>query len=326
MKILLTGATGYIGSTILKMLSEQPVQVVALCRDSGIVPPYKNTTTVACDLTKPDSLDKFLWDCDHVIHNAGYAKMYSSDPSKFYKLNVEGTRFLLERSIELEITKLIHVSTCGVTGYLSDLLVNELMPRMTPFTTDYDMSKSIGEHLVLQYALRGLPVNIVRLPRVYGPGNLTLGGSLTRFIKRSRDRGWNIIPGDGSSIGSYAFSEDVANGIFKALSYGKQGAIYNLGGANVSYNTLFDILSFVSGKQIKTFRIKGSLLNTAAYLIECQNKYLNTNYSLTRALASKLNSNNSIDSSAAKSELGYQITDLDTGFLKTLKWLDHEKY
>jgi nucleoside-diphosphate-sugar epimerase len=326
MKILLTGASGYIGSTILQQLAKKQIEVVALCHNKTSLPLFPGVQKVYGDITDENTIDNALWNCDYVIHNAAFAKMSCIDTSLFYEINIKGTQVILDKCKQAQVKKVVHVSTAGVTGSSNSIVVDEKMPRMTPFTNHYDCSKAITESMVFQYAIDGLPACITRLPRVYGPGTTSLSSFLTKLIKKFINGKWHFIPGDGSAIGSYTFSEDVAKGIISAITNGKPGSVYNLGGINATYNTFFDTLKFVSGKNNKLINVPAFILYNSAALNEMFNKAAGIPSGFTKPIVHKLISDNPINSNKAIKELNYKITSLEEGLFKTIKWLNHEKF
>lgn len=125
--------------------------------------------------------------CRQVYHTAAKVGVWASDPSVFYKVNVEGTRNVLDAALQCGVEKTVFTSTCGVIGPACDKPMEENDPRNIDFEIDYDLSKK-GEDLVLQYAKEGMNAFVVSPAKIYGPGNishsLTANAIIDKFIKK----------------------------------------------------------------------------------------------------------------------------------------------
>ena len=124
------------------------------------------------------------------------------------------------------------------------------MPRSTPrFFTEYEESKAVAEREALELASRGLPVVIVHPTRVYGPGPLTEGNSVSLMIDQY-DRGrFPALLDGGGNVGNYAFVDDVVEGHLLAMEKGRVGERYLLGGENVSLKGLFSLVDELTDRK-----------------------------------------------------------------------------
>ena len=126
MNILVTGATGFIGSNLTEELVSQGHIVHILSRDpsKGSMFDHKNITFFVGDITNKKSVAKAMAGCNRVFNLAAYAKVWSSDKKHYYHQNVEGTRHVIEAALETGIKTVLIVSTAGVLGPSTDHPVN----------------------------------------------------------------------------------------------------------------------------------------------------------------------------------------------------------
>lgn len=212
------------------------------------------------DILERESIENAMQSCEYVYHLAAYGKGWSKDPQKYFEVNVQGTKNILDAAIKLGVKKVVVTSTAGVFGPSKETPVNEESIRTVDFFNEYESSKSIAEEEIQHYISKGLDVVIVNPSRVYGPGLIGESNSVSKLIERYIKGKWHLIPGNGETIGNYVFIDDVRNGHLLAMSKGLIGEKYILGGENVSYNEFFDTLIKVSQKKYKLFKAPLSLM------------------------------------------------------------------
>jgi nucleoside-diphosphate-sugar epimerase len=212
MKILMTGASGFLGGIMKRTLETHDIITV------GRHP----SDNIPCDLSL--AIPRLV-ESDIVVHAAGKAHVIPKDRSEeqaFFDVNLEGTKNLLKGISKLESapTGFVFISTVAVYGVETGALISEDHPMMG--NTPYALSKIKAEQEVLSWgASSGVPVAILRLPLVVGPdapGNL---GAMVRHLRR----GTYLRIGDGAARRSMVLAEDVAR-LIPSLK-GKTG-IYNL--------------------------------------------------------------------------------------------------
>src|SRR6476469_3271133 len=113
MKIFITGATGYIGNNLAKRLASEGHIVHALCRSANksLLLQHSNIKIFDGDISDVASVEKAMQGCEQVYHLAAYARVWAKDPSVFFKLNVEGTKHVLEAARKLVINDIVFTST-----------------------------------------------------------------------------------------------------------------------------------------------------------------------------------------------------------------------
>jgi nucleoside-diphosphate-sugar epimerase len=328
MKVFITGATGFIGQKLIQAAIDKGFFVHALVRDdcSTQLLHHERIHYFKGDITNYDTVLKSMKDCDSVIHAAGITQLWHHDRTIFYRVNVGGTKNILEAACFHNVKRFVYTSTCGVLGPSYGNPVGEEDPRITPFENDYEISKHCAEELVKEYLRRGLFTVIVALPRVYGPGLLTGGNPISKLIGNTIKRGIGFVPDAKQIIGNYAFIDDVVEGHFLALQKGLGGEKYNLGGENHSYKEFFDNVRKLSPRKIRLITIPKFLLKIAGNLIYTKSLLTKTHNHLTPKTVNRLYQNRAVNCDKAVRQLGYRITPFETGIQQTIQFLKTRNY
>jgi nucleoside-diphosphate-sugar epimerase len=328
MRLFISGTTGYIGQKLMEAALKKGYTVHALVRSLPVVPMtvQKNLQYFKGDVTDYDSVTKAMEGCDAVIHTAGITQLWHHDRTVFYRVNVGGTRNVLEAASYHNVKKLVYTSTCGVLGPSLHDPVAEEDPRITPFENDYEISKHCAEELVKEFSRRGLFAVIVSLPRVYGPGLLTQGNPISKLIGDIIKRRIGFMPDAKDVVGNYAFIDDVIEGHFLALQKGLGGEKYNLGGENYSYDEFFAKIKKASPKKIWLLAIPKFVLKFSCGLIYARTLVTRTHSHFTPKVVDRLYQNRAVSCQKAIRQLGYQITPLDSGILQTIHFLKSKNY
>lgn len=326
MKIFVTGATGYIGHKLVLAAASKGFTVHALVRNS-LSPhliKHERINYFKGDVTDYNSVLGAAESCDAVMHAAGVTQLWHRDRSIFYRINVGGTRNVLEAACFHNVKKFLYTSTCGVLGPSFKYPVSEEDPRITPFENDYEISKHCAEELVKEYSRRGLFSIIVALPRVYGPGLLTNGNPVSKLIAATIKRKIGFVPDAKKIVGNYAFIDDVVEGHFLALQKGLGGEKYNLGGENHSYEEFFDNIRKVSEEKIMFITVPKFFLKVASKFTYSASILTGKHTHLTPGIIDRLYQNRAVSCEKAIRQLGYHITPLENGIQQTIQFLKTE--
>ncbi len=327
MKILVTGATGFIGIHLCRELARRGFIVNALYRSEGKAGhiKHKNIHLFKGDVTDTLSIRKAINECDFVFHLAACAQVWSKDPGLFYEINYTGTLNVLNEAEKAGIKKIVVTSTAGVFGPSDGKMVDENTKRQTEYFTLYEKTKAKAEELILNRTAKGMNVVIVNPTRVYGPGLLNISNSVTRIVKLYTEGKFRFLPGNGKSIGNYVFIGDVVAGHILALEKGVAGERYILGGENISYTGFFKVLAEMTGKSYMLFRFPLNLMLFVSFIMLILARSFGIKPLITPGLVRKYNYNWVLSSNKAQSELGYKITPLKSGITETLKFIYAEK-
>jgi nucleoside-diphosphate-sugar epimerase len=227
-RVLVTGATGFIGGRVVARLLSQGAHVRALVRN-----PEKARALVSAgaevvlgDLSKPENLREVVGGCDAVVHLAGVLNEFK--PLEYFRtVNVAGTRALAEAALDSGVKRFLHASSIVVYGPVGR--IDERSPRR-PAAIPYCLTKAEAQTVVEQLAReRGLPVIIVQPSQVYGPGDETWTLGPMRLLKA----GLVVLPSHGRALLQPIYVEDLVDGILLALERGRTGESYLLCGARI---------------------------------------------------------------------------------------------
>jgi farnesol dehydrogenase len=323
MKALVTGATGFLGINLCHELVKRGYKVNALYRSETKAAFLKHKSIKLCkgDITDIKSIQAAIEGCDYVFHMAAYAEVWSKNPDTFYKINYAGVQNILDVAEKAGVKKLVITSTAGVFGPSGNDTVNENTRRQVGYFSMYEKTKAEAEELILTRAAEGLNVVIVNPTRIYGPGLMSTGNSVTKIIKLYTDGKFRFLPGNGKSIGNYVFVDDVVNGHILALKKGISGEKYILGGENISYADFFKILAEISGKKYVLFRFPLYLMLIISFFMLLVAGIFSVKPLITPGWVRKYNYNWVMSSNKAREKLGYEITPLRTGIAKTINFL-----
>ena len=322
--IFVTGATGFIGERLCLKLASENHLVKALVRNPDKSPLLKenaNITLVKGDLGDYESLVAASSGCEYAYHIAGFVEPWHRDESMFYKINVDGTRNVLDACISNGLEKLVFTSTAGVFGPSGGSKVTEKTERVLPLTTHYEKSKEQAEKLVREYHDKGLEVVIVNPTRVFGEGLLSKSNAATQLIDRYSRGKWRILPGTGKKLGNYVHVDDVVEGHTRAMEFGRSGENYLLGGDSVSYSGFFDTIADHSGQKHWMIPLSNRIIIAISYVELWKANIFKIPPLITPGFAKKYLYDWDNDSSKAIEELGYSPRSLSEGVKLTLNWL-----
>ena len=329
MKVFVTGATGYIGSALALSLLEAGHEVAALARsrDRGAFLEARGARIVQGDLGDQESLDRLCEGTEAGFHLAGWVKA-SGSPSDYEEANVAGARRVFEAALRAGVRRVVFTSSAGVLGpALDGEPVTEDSPRRIGFLNDYERTKAEAETLVPGFLHGGLEIVTVNPTRVFG---CPVGPDLppyTAMIDRYLRGKFLLIPGDGRSLGNYAFLDDVIEGHRAALDRGEPGRRYLLGGHDLSYREFFAALARASGVERRLPTVPAAILYTAAGLAGAVARVTGGRPLLTPSWVKRFLYDWKVSSARAQGELGYRITPPDAALDLTVRGLrEREKY
>jgi len=323
MKVLVTGATGYVGHQLALILANRGNSVHILVRNTSSpnIPRHDNITVFAGDITDPASIRAAMDGCVEVYHTAGVVKMFAKDPAVFYEVNVVGTNNLLTESLALGVKGFVFTSSCSVMGSSELRPQTENDPRTTGFDNDYEFTKFLGENLVKEYADKGLFTTIVSLSKVYGPGIETHPISVNLVIDKFIKGKLTFIPKPGKLVTNYCFIDDVVEGHILAMAKGIAGERYILGGENISYSDLFRSIRSLSGSKARVIEAPRMFVHLWALMQWMQFKMTGKEPFVTAKSIHHIFCNRTFNSGKAIDQLGYRLTPLHEGLKQTIHFL-----
>jgi dihydroflavonol-4-reductase len=242
-----TGATGFLGSHVARVLAEQGAQLRLLVRPSSDLRNIAdlNAERVEGDLRDPASIEKALAGCDALFHVAADYRLWVRDPEQMYRSNVEGTHGLIEAARKQGVRRVIYTSSVATMGFGSNgTLADESSPvSLTDMIGPYKRSKFMAEQVAFEAARSGVDVVVVNPTTPIGERDLKptpTGRIVVDFLKRKFpayvDTGLNLVD-----------ATECARGHVQALEKGKAGERYILGGQNLTLKQILDRLGAITG-------------------------------------------------------------------------------
>lgn len=267
-KALVTGATGFIGASIVRALLRHGCRVAVLARPQSDRRNLEglDIEVVDGDLREPWSVKKALRGCDTLFHAAADYRLWTACPKEMYDVNVGGTKTVLEAALHEGLEKVIYTSSVGTLGNTGNGIPgNETTPvTYAEMVGDYKKSKFLAEREAETFVARGLPLVIVNPSTPVGimdikptPTGKIIVDFLNRKMPAYLDTGLNIID-----------VEDCAHGHILAARHGRIGEKYILGNENLTLRQIFTLLGEISDLPAPRVRLPYLPILAAAYANE----------------------------------------------------------
>ena len=260
--VLVTGASGFLGWHVARVLFDRGYPVRALVRNSSPVDGL-DVELVQGDLRDRASVERAAAGCSLVFHVAADYRLWAADPGELYRSNVEGTRNVMEAARNAGVERVVYTSTVGCIGIPHGGIGDETQPvTLEDMTGAYKRSKFLAEQVVMEYARAGLPVVIVNPTAPVGEHDVKptptgkivmdyLNGGMPAFI----DTGLNIVD-----------ARDTAEGHLLACERGRVGERYILGSENLTLAQILERLAAITGRQAPRLRLPYAVAYGAAAL------------------------------------------------------------
>ncbi len=322
MTILVTGATGFVGSTITRLLYEEGESVRVLARPNSDRRNLENLDVeiIEGDLNDAVSLKRAVKDCSSLYHVAADYRLWIPEPDGIYKTNVEGSRSLLLAAAEAGVERMIYTSSVATLGINSDGTPSD---EDTPVSLEnmighYKRSKYLAEQVVQELIDKeGLPVVIVNPSTPIGPGDIkptptgrmildAVNGKTPAYV----DTGLNLV-----------HVEDVAKGHLLAFEKGQIGQRYILGGEDMSLKKILTMIAKLTDQNPPRIKLPHSFVMPIAYISEAWAKF--TNGTEPRATVDGVRMSRKkmyFSSDKAKQELGYQYRSAGEAISDAITW------
>lgn len=322
MKALVSGANGFTGSYLIKLLLKKGYQVKGIVRKTSNLEAIKDLPVEIyyADLATHPSFDDAMQDID-IVFNIGAAYRVEGVPQKyFWDVNLEGTRKLLEAAKKKGVRRFVHCSTVGVQGHIKKIPAKEEDPYAPG--DYYQKSKVAGEKLALEYYKNGLPLTVVRPAGIYGAGDVRFL-KLFKFINDGKFR----MIGSGNVYYHLTYVEDLAEGILLAGEKNEAlGQIFTIGGESyLTLNELVKKIASVLNKPVPKSKIPVFPVWFAGLLCEIICKPFGINPPIYRRRVEFFVKDRAFDISKAKKMLGYAPkVSLEEGLKRTAEWYKNE--
>jgi len=319
---MVTGGSGFIGSHVVRMLVEEGVSVRVLVRKGD---PLNNLYGLAVELVEGDLLDResirqCMRGCDTVFHLAAVYAYWLPDPSLMYRVNIHGSRNLMEVALLEGVKKVVHTSSIAAVGTTeAESCADEATPFNDWLKADhYVMSKYIADLEVLRYASAGLDVSVVNPTFPFGENDIapTPTGYLVQRYVSGKNPVW--LPG-GLNVGYVA---DIARGHLLAARHGRMGERYILGGHNITYREFGEKVCSMAGVAMPRFELNPNMVSFAGRI----NEWIADNVThrepllVNKAIQYMGYKYLYFDLRKAESELGYVVRPLEVALKESVEW------
>ncbi len=314
MKYFVTGATGFVGGGVVRQLREAGHEVHAVVRNPEKAKVLKNLGVIPFtgDMTDKESMRVGMQGTDGVFHIAGWYKVGTRDKRDGERVNIQGTRNVLELMKELGIPKGVYTSTLGVNSDTHGKIVDESYRFTGKHITEYDRTKAAAHQIAEQFIAQGLPLVIVMPSGTYGPGDTSiLRHNIIDFLKGRLP----ILPTQAGFC--WAHIDDTSRGHILAMEKGLPGETYIIAGEPWTYWDAFQLASHITGKRAP-IAVPYQIFKALSFFIKPFDSFLPEMYTseAVRALGGVTYWG---DNSKARRELGYVPRPLRDGLEETLR-------
>lgn len=326
MKVFVTGATGFIGASIVRELLKDGCQVRALVRPGADTANLQGLDLELWpgDLLDPASLENGIRGCSRVFHAAADYRLWTRDPAMMYRINVDGTRSVLEAALKAGVERFVYTSSVGTLGNPGDGTpgTEETPVSFADMVGDYKKSKFLAEREAEKFVDKGVPLIIVNPSTPVGPLDIKptptgkiivdfMNGKMPAYL----DTGLNLI-----SV------EDCARGHLLAADRGKIGRKYILGNRNLTMCDIFAMLEKSTGRPAPKVRLPYLPILLAAYLNEGLAKLTGREPLIPLAGVQMARKFMFFDSGRAIRELGLPQTPVELALEQAVAWFRNNGY
>lgn len=328
MNILITGASGFVGSAVLRRLIRAGHTMRAMVRRDSDLRNLEGLAvdTVVANLTDPLSLHEGLRGCEALFHVAADYRLWVPDPARMYETNVTGTREIMIAAMKTGIQRIVYTSSVATLGLTPDgTPAHEETPStLNDMIGHYKRSKYLAEAEVRRLAeTENLPVIIVNPSTPMGPRDIkptptgrmivdAAAGRMPAYV----DTGLNLVHVD-----------DVAEGHLLAFERGTPGRRYILGGENLALKEILNRIAFMTGRPAPKLRLPHNLILPIAYLLEGWARMVGSGEPRVTLDGVRLAKKRMYFSSKrAHHELGYQARPVDEALQDAVDWFLRNGY
>jgi nucleoside-diphosphate-sugar epimerase len=318
MRALVTGASGFTGSHLVKTLLNQGDSVVGLVRSSSNVSRLQGYAIdyVYGDITDRMALRQAMAGVDVVFHTAAYVELGLVNAAEMARVNVEGTRAVLEVAQELQIPKLVYCSTIGIFGDTQGKVIDETFQRQqSDFSSAYDRTKYDAQQLIDRAAQSGFPVVSVMPSGIFGSDDPHFMPVLRTFLN-NRLKVW----AGGKRITGIVHVDDLCDAMILARDRGKIGDYYIISAGDMSTREMFEVFSRETGIAVPR-EVPEPLVRSVANLLDVIGRAFSWQPPIDRERAHYVYDRCvRVDGSKAMRELGWQPRSTE----QTLRDLVHQ--
>ncbi|MBZ5720079.1 MAG: NAD-dependent epimerase/dehydratase family protein [Acidobacteriia bacterium] len=327
MKAFVTGATGFVGSHVARVLADQGAELRLLVRSTSDPKNIQGLKAerVIGDLRDPGSLEKLMSGCDVLFHVAADYRLWIRDPDQMYRSNVEGTRAILDAARKNRVRRVVYTSSVATMGFTSNgRPADENSPvSLESMIGHYKRSKFMAEQVALEAGKSGMEVVVVNPSTPVGEQDIKptpTGRIIVDFLKKKFpayvDTGLNLVDVTECALGHAA-----------AFEKGRSGERYILGGENLTLKQILDKLAAISGLPSPKVRVPYVVALATGVVDEMVTGHLFGREPRATIDAVRMGRKKMFVSSAkAERELGWKAGPVDDALRRAVEWFQVHGY
>ena len=328
-KVLITGATGFIGNHVTRLCLERgdDVRVMVMPGEDRSPLQGMDVEFVEGNLLDPESLVRAVQGVQQLYHLAALFAIWTKDPDLHFKINVDGARSMMEAAKAAGVEKIVFTSSVAAIGIVSNggFATEETSFNSWPWASEYILSKFISHQMVKGMVSDGLPVTMVMPGMPFGPGDRMPTPTGTMILRTLEGKMKNYWDGGVCAVDV----RDVAAGHVLAMEKGRIGESYILANkdGNMPNKELLTMIGKIAGvSNVAQTEVSGNVMLRVAKFAEMWSKisgrapittYKNTRYVLQHGY---------VDPAKAVQELGLPQTPIETAVADSVKWFRDNGY
>jgi dihydroflavonol-4-reductase len=327
MLAFVTGATGFLGSHVARVLADQGANLRLLVRSTSNLKNLEGlkAETATGDLRDAASLEKAMTGCDAVFHVAADYRLWLRDPAEMYRSNVAGTRAILEAARKNNVQRVVYTSSVATVGFTSNgQPADEDSPvSIADMIGHYKRSKFMAEQLALEAGRGGMHVVTVNPTTPIGEQDVKptpTGRIVVDFLKRKFpayvETGLNLVD-----------VRECARGHARAFEKGRSGERYILGGENLTLKQILDKLGKITGLPSPRMKLPYVFAFAAGVIDEAITGGVLKREPRATVDTVRMGKKKMFATSAkAERELGWRIVPVDDALQRAVQWFQANGY